>query len=370
MRKICSIAAIAAGLAIASPVATAQMAKERRIKRPFGKMKFKARKVTPDKAQPGARVTVMGRGFRPGMMIRVGSVMVKPQTITPRSITFVLPAMTAGVRPVSVVLRRRTKVAGQLNVLRAEGTPPKVTPDTRPPPPRHHRRHRRWARYRKRPVVTRFYPRRGKPGTKVVVRGMNFTKQSQVMFNRRPVKVKTLTGNLIIFKVPRGAKGDGLVTIRHPRMRRPIIVGRFDLKKRFDKAAEARRRDVMRKAARARWMARRARMAKTREARERRYRERWKRMQADRAERRRKRLAAMRARWKATFLADPQVRAELLQHAERTARLRQMLRLASIDSREKLAIRIQLAITREDRRHKRRMDTLKATFSVSAGGPQ
>jgi hypothetical protein len=72
----------------------------------------------------------------------------------------------------------------------------------------------------------------------------------------------------------------------------------------------------------------------------------------------------MRKRWQRQFLASPEVQAEMALHAQRAARLERMRRLAEVDDREKLVVRIEILLEREDERHDRRMGFLKATLKI------
>jgi len=323
--------------------------------------------VRPKVATPGTTVTIMGRGFHPRAMVQVGAKKIKPTSVTPRRITFVVPPMqNPGPRPISVLMGRKALSGGMLRVRMG---PPraKMPPGARPghpmKPGMHRHRRERWRKFRGRPAVFSYRPRMGKPGTRVVIHGRNFAPDAEVLFGPKLITGAKIRPNRIVFRIPRGHK-DGLIHIRQKGLRHQLVVGMFDVKAGISRA-ERRKREMERKRlARKRWQAYQRKLAKSRAARWKAYNSRWEELRRTREDRRRKRLAAIRAAWKAKFLAHEQVRAELALHAGRMSRLRQMLRLAGVDGRGKLAVRIQLVMDREQARHKRRMASLKVGFSM------
>lgn len=338
--------------------------------RPSGPL---VRGFAPQKGAPGTDVTIRGNEFPPGVMVQLGGQRIKPTSSTPRAITFkVPPAVRPGTRRVTLTWRGGRRGVGRFEVLdRGHGGPGNVhdkrpgdydrpdRPDTRRGPDGRRDRRRRF--HRDRPLVTGFFPRKGKPGTRVTIRGRNFDKDATVTLGRRPVKAR-VDDRRIVFKVPPGGNGD---LIRVTSGRRTIPVGRFETVEGYDYAAEHRRRErERRERAEAAWKSRQAKLAKDRKARYRAWEARRAELQRTRAERRRERLAKIRERWQRAFLRDPETRAELSLHAERLARLERMRRLAERDDRGKLVIRIEILIDRENDRHERRMDALKASFGA------
>jgi hypothetical protein len=225
---------------------------------------------------------------------------------------------------------------------------------------REDRRERRRALLR-RILVSTFGPDRGPAGTKVVIRGRNFGPDVKVAVGGVAVDAK-IKDNRIVFKVPKGA-GDGAITLTGPGGR-TVNVGFFDYKGKWDRKAHAKRRQERRKRARDRWLERRKRMAKTAKERREAFEAAREERARTRDERRRKRAEELRARWQRRFLAAPEVQAELALHAERKARLLRMRRLADIDAREKLVLRIEVLLDREDERHEARMELLKKTLKI------
>jgi hypothetical protein len=195
----------------------------------------------------------------------------------------------------------------------------------------------------------------------VTIRGRNFAPDTQVMLGARPVRAK-VNERRIVFKIPRGNKGEMLRVKSGPRT---IPVGVFEYVDKYDYRAERKRLKTERRAAaEAAWKQRKGKLARDRKARQRAYEERREELARTRAERRRARLAEIRRRWKIAFLRDPEARAELALHAERIARLERMRRLAELNDNGKLAVRIEIAMRLEGDRHDRRMDALKASFKV------
>jgi hypothetical protein len=87
---------------------------------------------------------------------------------------------------------------------------------------------------------------------------------------------------------------------------------------------------------------------------------------ATREQRRAERIAEIQARWKRAFLADDDTQDELTLHAQRMAEIVRMRDLADLTANAKLAVRIEVALSRENDRHDRRMTALQASFQ--AGG--
>ncbi len=117
--------------------------------------------------------------------------------------------------------------------------------------------------------------------------------------------------------------------------------------------------------ARARWRTRKQNLAKAAEQRRAALKALREQRRRTRAERRRARAKALRAEWRdREFLENPQVQAEFSLHGQRKARLIRMRHLADIDAREKLVLRIEILIEKEDERHQRRMDILNRTLKI------
>jgi IPT/TIG domain len=242
------------------------------------------------------------------------------------------------------------------------------------------RRRKRWSRMRGLPTVFKFKQSKRKPGV-FVIRGRNFAPDTTVNVDKHVVTGAKITPNRIVFQMP-AVDGKAVILLRSPKLPRPIFVGVHEATPPAAAAAapavdpaaaqkqEQQQEQARRKLARERWAKRRATLAKTRTARLAQYNKRWEELRAKRAARRAKRLETFQSKWDSAFLSNDQVRAELALHAERSARLRQMLGLAEVDKQDKLVVRIQLVIDQETARHDQRMAALKTALAASAGGAQ
>jgi hypothetical protein len=239
-----------------------------------------------------------------------------------------------------------------------DGPPPFVPPDRRPP--------RAWKL--ERPVVSSYWPARGKEGTRILIRGKNLPKDAMVLFAGEPVRAARVTEDQITFRVPAGATS-GLISVKAGR-RRDLAVGMFEVVAAFDPEAEARKlEEERRRKAEAAWLARQKELAKDRAAREAAWRQRQEERAANRESRRAERAAKLRARWDRAFLADPETQDELTLHAQRVAELVRMREVAELSNNGKLVVRIEIAQAREDERHEQRMAALKASFGTAGGAP-
>jgi hypothetical protein len=255
-------------------------------------------------------------------------------------------------------------------------TPPPPPPGAPPPPPgaapgapmmppmpEHHRE---WKMDR--PVVSSYWPAKGKPGRKVVIKGDNFPPDGVVMFGGAEIKAAKITPNEIVFEIPAGA-ASGEIVIRRSHGR-PLPVGNFEVAAGYDPEAEAKKMDEeRRKAAEGAWRDQQKQWAKDRAARETAWKAKWQEMEGNREQRRQRREEEIRAKWDAAFLADGDTQAELALHAQRVAELAKAASIAEVNANEKLGIRIQVLQGRENDRHEQRMTALKVGFSAKAGAP-
>lgn len=217
-----------------------------------------------------------------------------------------------------------------------------------------------------RPVVSSYWPTKGKVGSKVVVRGDNFPADAMVMWGAQEVKGAKVSDHEIKFEVPAGATS-GTIMIHGGHDHRPLIVGNFEVAADFDPIAEQKRIDDERKkAAEAAWNAQAAKWAKDKAAREAEYSKRWDDMDHNREQRRLEREKEIRAKWEAAFLGDPDTQAELTLHAQRVAQLARMKDVAAIQGDAKLGVRIEAATDRENTRHEARMAALHDSFKGGA----
>jgi hypothetical protein len=246
------------------------------------------------------------------------------------------------------------------------GAPP--PPGAPPMPPGGHEHHRDWKIESDRPVVSSYWPTKGKPGRKVVIRGENFPADAMVMWGGTQIAGAKVTPNEIVFQVPATATtGEIFIKRSHGR---PLPVGQFEVAASYDPEAEAKRmEDERRKAAEAAWATREKELAKDRNARETAWKKKWQEMDANREDRRRRHEDEYRAKWEAAFLSDGDTQAELTIHAQRIADLGRAAAIAEVNANGKLAVRIQVAQQRENDRHDQRMAALKAGFSAKGGTP-
>jgi hypothetical protein len=399
MKKTTTLMAVVMSLLMAGSAAYGQDtpppdpdAKKKHHRR--GRHKARKMKLKPRSGPPGAPVTIRGRGFQAGDVVRFGPHKIIPATVAPRRIVFVTPELALGRHPVVVMRGDQILAAGKFKLTAqpganathrappadpdapAKAAPPPDPPAEAAPPPdpdapadeaaKSERRRKRWHRARSRPMVLKFKPRRGKPG-QFVIRGRNFSPEMKVAVNKQVVEGAKVTANRIVFQMPE-VQGRAVILLRAPKLRRPLFVGVHEATQPApDPAAEKQRDEAIRKEAREQWKKRRATLAKTRTARLAQYNKRWVELRAQRATRRAQRLTKLQTQWDTALLNNDQVRAELALHAERSARLRQMLGLAEVDGQANLVVRIRLAIGQEDARHKQRMETLKKALTASAG---
>ena len=222
--------------------------------------------------------------------------------------------------------------------------------------------YKRWSSYEI-PVVKRFWPNKGAAGTTVTVSGANFAPGLALYLGNTAITNAKITPTTITFAIPAEAT-NGVITARGQRQR-PLVIGSFEVATYDAKAEQKKRYDERRALAESNWNARKAGLANDRAARLVALQEREAALQASRDQRRADRRAAIRGNFEAEFLADEATLAELALHAERTARLQRMLRLAEANASEKLIIRIDVALSAEDDRHNGRLATLKAAFQVN-----
>lgn len=214
-------------------------------------------------------------------------------------------------------------------------------------------------------AVSSYYPKGGPAGTKVVIRGHHFPEGAKVMVGKKAADGVSVKPRRITFTVPKGAK-DGFIRVMAKGQR--LVVGPYDYKrKRRSKADWNKLRTERRARAMKRWKERKVKMRlpPKKEARRKWLAQREEELRKSRAERRKQRLARIRAKWKVKFLSNPEVRAEMTLHAARLARLQRMRRLAAADNREKLVVRIEVLVERENNRHSRRMQVLKASIAAN-----
>jgi hypothetical protein len=208
-----------------------------------------------------------------------------------------------------------------------------------------------------RPVVSSYWPSKGEPSTKVVIRGENFAPDTSVMWGTTEISGAHVAPSEITFTVPKDAKS-GRIVLHHGHS--DLAVGTFEIAH-LD-AAEAKRVETDREhAAETAWKERQKAIAKDRTARDAELTKQEHDLEASRDQRREKEATEVRSKWQQPSLYDPDIQAELTLHAKRVADLERMDRLATARADGKLVIRIQVATAKENDRHQQRMTTLQAT---------
>jgi hypothetical protein len=349
-----------AGL-FALPAADAQV-KRRDHRDPAASPQVTVRGMAPQTGAPGTEVTIRGN-FPGDAEVWLNRRKVQAD-VQPRRIKFTVPRARPGA-VFSVVVRAggADVSAGDFTIEGLAATPPPPPAPPPPaaepvpmPPPRPGMPGRHGA-----PIVTDYYPRQGPPGTTITVEGRRLHKDLQLVYGGQPVEIKNARNRSLQFDIPRGA-ASGLIVLK--RRRRDIVVGRFEVVKQRVVVVDRRKLwNQRRTAAERRWRQREAKLARDAAAREAELRRQEEELRRQREERRRKHLAALRAKWEAQFLGHPEVRAEMALHAERSARLQRMLRLAEAGAHGKLAVRIYVLIESEDARHEQRMKDLRAALA-------
>lgn len=222
------------------------------------------------------------------------------------------------------------------------------------------RPHRAWKLDQ--PVVSSYWPVKGKAGTRVVIRGKNFPASAQVMFGGQLVTGAKVTADQIVVVIPPTATS-GSIELQAGRSR-AVPVGSFEVAASFDAAAEQKRLDDERRAkAEADWAARQKALAKDRNARLAAMQQHQQELSSTRESRRAARVAELQSQFDRAFLADEETQAELTLHAQRVAELARMRDVASVTADGKIAIRIEMAQTREEDRHTQRLAALKTAFA-------
>ncbi len=232
------------------------------------------------------------------------------------------------------------------------GAPPPPPPEDRGPP-------REWRMDR--PVISSYWPIKGKIGSRITIRGRNFPPDTSVTWNGQQINGARITPDEVIVAVPPGAVS-GAIQLNIPG-RRELWVGNYEVAADYDAEAEARRlADEARLKAQQDWEIRQRALAKDRAARLASFERQERELEESRAQRRQDRLRDLRARWEAAFLADADTQAELTLHAQRVAEIERMREIADLTENGKLAVRIGVVASREDQRHQGRMDALHDSF--------
>ncbi len=375
------VAALAGGLVAAPSLAQAQR-RERDALRADG--------MTPTRGGAGTTVTLQGE-FPRNAVVSIGQQRLAARAERGRrTLRFDVPQLDPGPHRVTVRAGRRQVDVGEFDVLpplrrpaQRVGQPVAAPVPTSPVPPalvpaavpapqqvavstaqpatdveRLHVRHR------SRSVVTGFHPRSGPAGTEVTIRGQRLDAGLELVLAGRTLTPSGVTPTAITFTLPRRAE-TGAIVLRGPRIR-DITVGTFEVTSRRESAALRREHIAqLRREAEASWAERRAQVVARRETeRLQALREQEQQLRRSREERRRQHVEALRARWEQAFLAQRDVRDELALHAERSARLERMLRLAEAHGDGALVVRIEILIRAEDERHQQRLSDLKAAFGA------
>jgi hypothetical protein len=314
--------------------------------------------VSPKSGQPGMTVTVRGR-FAPDATVWFGQLEMTPTARTRRSISFEAPRVRPGPHTIRVKSSEGEVVASEFRLepydTNNPGPTPLPPPGTQPPGSERPDRARR-------PRVSDFWPRQGPAGTQITIQGARFSPEFDLVVDGKVVFQKKVRENQITFKAPQGA-GEKTISLRRPGGRRDIPVGVFTVVTAGTRTDDrARWRKEWRARAEERWKARQRELARTEAERLEALRVEEERLRRERDRRRREYRDSLRKKWEQAFLADEEVRTELQLHAERSARLSRLLRLAEAGNHGSLVVRIHVMTENENARHERRMTDLKASF--------
>nr|HEX4317561.1 IPT/TIG domain-containing protein [Kofleriaceae bacterium] len=216
------------------------------------------------------------------------------------------------------------------------------------------------------PVVSNYWPAKGKAGTKVVIRGKNFPGDATVEYGGRPLADVKVDADHITARIPADAPtavGNLVINVG----RHKIMVGGFEVAN-YDADAEAKQIAAdQQKAAQAAWAAQQGQLAADRAARQAAYDKRLAEYDTSRDQRREQREAEIRAKFESAFLADADTQAELTLHAQRVAKIQRMKDLIEVDADAKLGVRIEVIEKKENDRHDARMAALLANFKANGG---
>jgi len=216
-----------------------------------------------------------------------------------------------------------------------------------------------------RPTVSSYWPSKGKAGQRVMIRGRNFSPDTRVIWGPDEVRAAKVKDDVIEFQVPPTAQSATILL--KGKGGRDLIVGNFEVAN-YDAEADARRIEADRvAAAQVAWSTQQAKWAKDQAARQAALDADWQQREQTREQRREQRIQEIHAKWQAAFLADEETQSELTLHAERTAELTRAKDVASVTANQKLGVRIDVALGRENDRHDQRMGALQAAFSAKGG---
>lgn len=241
-----------------------------------------------------------------------------------------------------------------------DGAPSAMLPPP-PPGPGPDRRDHRHDWKLERPTVSSYWPTKGKVGSRIIIRGVNFPADTMVMWGAMELKGARVTPTEIELRVPDAAASGEIML--HTGKGRGLSVGMFEVAASYDPIAEQKRiDDERRKAAEAAWTAQQAKYSKDHAARRIEVEKRASEMESSREARREQRLAELKAKWDQAFLGDPDTQAELTLHARRMAELTRMRDVVDVTGDGKLGIRVDIASQRETARHDARMQALHDSF--------
>jgi hypothetical protein len=207
-----------------------------------------------------------------------------------------------------------------------------------------------------RPVVSSYFPMKGDPNTKVVIRGENFAPGTTVVWGGSAITGAHVSANEITFSIPKDAKS-GTIALRATG-RPDLAVGGFEVAH-FDPADVKKAESGRQLTAENTWKDRQKTIAKDRAARDAELVKQEHELETSRAQRRTQQMAEVRTKWQSFVLTDPDIQAEMTLHSQRVAELERIDRLATARADGKLVVRAQVAITKENDRHEQRMATLQ-----------
>ncbi|MCP4443817.1 MAG: hypothetical protein GY811_00540 [Myxococcales bacterium] len=180
MRNSLVLTAVLALSTAAPGIANAQRRNERVV------VTMRVDSWTPHEGAPGTLVTLSGTGFTRSTRVLVDGRPVRPTKMGARSISFRMPANAGDGR---IVLRKsgvaNDYVVGNFDL---------------------------WAD----PNVANFGPASGTYGTRVAIRGRNFSQSDQVMLGQQPLAIESWNETSLVVTIPNGATS-GFFTVRSAR---------------------------------------------------------------------------------------------------------------------------------------------------------
>lgn len=141
---------------------------------------------SPESGAPGTRVTIRGQGFQPGDRVLMNGRALPVQTLAPGRIVVTIPKHAS---------------TDHLTVARKGGVSERSA--------------RRFHVAQPAPVITSVWPRRGAPGTRVVLRGHELAQVDAVLLHGQSLPIARRKGKQLEVQIPRGAHSGHLAVRSH-----------------------------------------------------------------------------------------------------------------------------------------------------------